>query len=146
MASAFVPNEMARAASSRQGWSATGSRRSSRAGSIREVWQGVPDVFERNSTRRGTVADDEEELKWAAIERLPTYDRLRKGMLRQVMSNGRVMANEVDVTNLEAQHKKQLMESILKVVEDDNERFLLRLRDRTDRSLSLSLADLVEGS
>ncbi|KAG5566573.1 hypothetical protein RHGRI_002206 [Rhododendron griersonianum] len=124
---------MARAASSRQGWSATGSRRSSRAGSIREVWQGVPDVFERNSTRRGTVADDEEELKWAAIERLPTYDRLRKGMLRQVMSNGRVMANEVDVTNLEAQHKKQLMESILKVVEDDNERFLLRLRDRTDR-------------
>ncbi|XP_058219937.1 pleiotropic drug resistance protein 2-like isoform X1 [Rhododendron vialii] len=133
MASAFVPNEMARAASSRQGWSATGSRRSSRAGSIREVWQGVPDVFERNSTRRGTVADDEEELKWAAIERLPTYDRLRKGMLRQVMSNGRVMANEVDVTNLEAQHKKQLMESILKVVEDDNERFLLRLRDRTDR-------------
>ncbi|KAI8573493.1 hypothetical protein RHMOL_Rhmol01G0282000 [Rhododendron molle] len=133
MASAFVPNEMARAASSRQGWSAAGSRRSSRAGSIREVWQGVPDVFERNSTRRGTVADDEEELKWAAIERLPTYDRLRKGMLRQVMSNGRVMANEVDVTNLEAQHKKQLMESILKVVEDDNERFLLRLRDRTDR-------------
>lgn len=64
------------------------------------------------------------------------------------MSNGRVMANEVDVTNLEAQHKKQLMESILKVVEDDNERFLLRLRDRTDRSLSLSLspANLVEKS
>ncbi|KAH7863963.1 hypothetical protein Vadar_024070 [Vaccinium darrowii] len=124
MTTAFVPDGLARAASSRRGW---------RAGSIREVWQGVPDVFERNSTRRTTVVDDEEELKWAAIERLPTYDRMKKGMLRQVMSNGRVMANEVDVTNLEVEHKKQLMESILKVVEDDNERFLLRLRDRTDR-------------
>ena len=54
-------------------------------------------------------------------------------MLKQVMSNGRIVQNEVDVTHLRAQDKKQLMESILKVVEDDNERFLKSLRDRTDR-------------
>jgi ABC-type multidrug transport system ATPase subunit len=77
--------------------------------------------------------DDENELKWAAIERLPTYDRLRKGMLKQVLDNGRIVHEQVDVTNLGLEDKKQLMESILKVVEDDNERFLLRLRDRTDR-------------
>ncbi|KZV47168.1 pleiotropic drug resistance protein 2-like [Dorcoceras hygrometricum] len=108
------------------------SRRSWRSQSIREVWQGPPDVFSRNSTRRQEV-DDEEELKWAAIERLPTYDRLRKGMLQQVMSNGKVVRAEVDVANLGVQDKKVLMESILKVVEEDNEKFLQRLRNRTDR-------------
>lgn len=77
--------------------------------------------------------DDEEELKWAAIERLPTYDRLRKGILKQVLDDGRVVREEVDVANLGTQDKKQLMESILKVVEEDNERFLQRLRDRTNR-------------
>ncbi|KAH7863133.1 hypothetical protein Vadar_013734 [Vaccinium darrowii] len=123
-AAGFVADDLSRATSSRRSW---------RQASIREVWQGPPDVFQRNSTRRSSVMDDEEELKWAAIERLPTYDRMRKGMLKQVMSNGRVMTNEVDVANLGVQDKKHLMESILKVVEDDNERFLQRLRSRTDR-------------
>ncbi|KAF3943654.1 hypothetical protein CMV_029807 [Castanea mollissima] len=79
--------------------------------------------------------EDEEELRWAAIERLPTYDRLRKGtpMLTQVLANGKVVHDEVDVTNLGMQDKKLLMESFLKVAEEDNEKFLRRLRDRTDR-------------
>ncbi|XP_034688607.1 pleiotropic drug resistance protein 2-like [Vitis riparia] len=105
------------------------SSRSWRSASIREV-SNAPDEFQRSGRQ---VADDEEKLKWAAIERLPTYDRMRKGMLKQVMSNGRIVQNEVDVTHLGAQDKKQLMESILKVVEDDNERFLRSVRDRTDR-------------
>ncbi|PIN25403.1 Pleiotropic drug resistance proteins (PDR1-15), ABC superfamily [Handroanthus impetiginosus] len=123
MAAALVGDDLSRSISSRRSW---------RSQSIREVLQGPPDVFMRNSTRR-QVEDEEEELKWAAIERLPTYDRMRKGMLQQVMSNGRVMHTEVDVANLGAQDKKLLMESILKVVEDDNEKFLQRLRNRTDR-------------
>ncbi|KAI6669859.1 hypothetical protein NL676_004744 [Syzygium grande] len=53
--------------------------------------------------------------------------------VRQVRSNGRVVHDEVDVANLGAQDKKVLMESILKVVEEDNEKFLTRLRNRTDR-------------
>ncbi|KAL1544075.1 Pleiotropic drug resistance protein 2 [Salvia divinorum] len=108
------------------------SRRSWRSQSIKEIWQGPADVFTRNSTRRQDV-DDEAELRWAAIERLPTYDRLRKGMLQQVLSNGRVVQAEVDVTNMGAQDKKQLLDSILRVVEDDNEKFLQSLRNRTDR-------------
>ncbi|KAI6669860.1 hypothetical protein NL676_004745 [Syzygium grande] len=105
------------------------SRGSWRSTSVREMWN-APDVFQR-SVRQ--VADDEEELRWAAIERLPTYDRMRKGILTQVRSNGRVVHDEVDVTNLGTQDKKVLMESILKVVEEDNEKFLTRLRNRTDR-------------
>ncbi|XWS11666.1 hypothetical protein CRYUN_Cryun37aG0018900 [Craigia yunnanensis] len=61
------------------------------------------------------------------------YDRLRKGMLRKVTDNGEVVLDEVDVTKLGTEHKKQLMESILKVVEEDNENFLRKLMDRTDR-------------
>ncbi|KAL6202872.1 hypothetical protein ACLB2K_026576 [Fragaria x ananassa] len=104
------------------------SRRSWRSTSVRELWN-APDVFQRSVRQM----DEEEELKWAAIERLPTYDRMRKGMLRNVMSNGRVVAEEVDVVNLGDAEKKRLMESILKVIEEDNEKFLKKLRARNDR-------------
>ncbi|KAF8009455.1 hypothetical protein BT93_J0445 [Corymbia citriodora subsp. variegata] len=105
------------------------SRRSWRSSSVREMWN-APDVFQR-SVRQ--VADDEEELRWAAIERLPTYNRLRKGILTRLQSSGRVVHDEVDVAKLGTQDKKVLMESILKVVEEDNEKFLRRLRNRIDR-------------
>lgn len=126
MAAALVGEDLVRQTSSRS-WRST---------SAREMWN-EPDVFQRSGQQ---VANDEEELKWAAIERLPTYDRLRTGMLRQVMSNGRVVHGEIDVTKLGTQEKKQLMESILKFVYEDNEKFLRRLkrlRARTDRLVSM---------
>ncbi|THF97891.1 hypothetical protein TEA_021901 [Camellia sinensis var. sinensis] len=105
------------------------SRRSWASVSLREVWSaGGTDVFHRSKRE-----DDEEELKWAAIERLPTLDRVRKGILKQVLDNGRVVHEEVDVAHLGIQDKKHLMEGILKAAETDNERFLQRLRARTDR-------------
>lgn len=109
-----------------------GSMRGSWASaSIREVIGGPGgDVFQKSGREND---DDEEELKWAAIERLPTYDRMRKGIITQIMDDGRVVREEVDLSNLDFQNKKHLMQSILKVIEDDNERFLTRLRDRTDR-------------
>ncbi|ONI01101.1 hypothetical protein PRUPE_6G121500 [Prunus persica] len=121
MAASLVGDDLARQSSSRRSW---------RSSSVREMWN-TQDVFQQSS-RQQTV-NEEEELKWAAIERLPTYDRMKRGMLRQYMSNGRVVAEEVDVAHLGDHDKKQLMESILKVVEDDNERFLKRLRARNDR-------------
>ncbi|XP_050226195.1 ABC transporter G family member 39-like [Mercurialis annua] len=108
----------------------SGSQRSSFASSSRRSWTAGPEVFSQSERRE----DDEEELRWAAIERLPTYERLRKGMLRQAVDNGNVIQiSEIDVRKLGMQDKKQLMDSILRVVEDDNEKFLLRLRERTDR-------------
>ncbi|RVW34138.1 Pleiotropic drug resistance protein 2 [Vitis vinifera] len=83
--------------------------------------------------RSSRKEDGEEELKWAAIERFPTFERLRKGMLKQVLDDGKVVHEEVDFTNLGMQERKHHIESILKVVEEDNEKFLLRLRERTDR-------------
>ncbi|KAI6674140.1 hypothetical protein NL676_002046 [Syzygium grande] len=127
MASALV-DDLARSASSRRSW-ASSSHRSWGAASVREAWSAQTDVFSRSGRRE----DDEEELRWAAIERLPTFDRLRKGVLKQVLDDGKVVHGEVDVTKLGMHDKKQLMDNILKVVEEDNEKFLRRLRDRTDR-------------
>ncbi|KAF7823264.1 pleiotropic drug resistance protein 2-like [Senna tora] len=109
------------------------SRQSSsgRSGSVREMMWNEPDVFRRDSGG-GRAEDDEEELMWAAIERLPTYDRLRKGMLKKLSESGRVVHDEIDVTKLGPQDKKDLMERILKVAEEDNEKFLKRLRNRID--------------
>lgn len=126
-AAQLVADDLARSMS-RRSW-ASASQRSWATASIREAWQPPPDVFSRSGRQ-----EEEEELKWAAIERLPTYDRLRRGMLKHVLDNGRVVHDEVDITKIGMQEKQQLMESMLKIIEQDNEKFLKRLRDRTDRS------------
>ncbi|KAI3838833.1 hypothetical protein MKX03_002609 [Papaver bracteatum] len=108
-----------------------GSKRSWASTSIREAWTGGEQ--QDPSQRRHHHEEDEEELVWAAIERLPTYDRVRKSVLSSVMDNGRIRHSEIDVAKLGLQDKKQLMDSILKIVEEDNEKFLQRLRNRIDR-------------
>ncbi|TXG58272.1 hypothetical protein EZV62_016101 [Acer yangbiense] len=128
MATALAGDDLARSLSSPRSFASNSHRSWVAAASFREAWNAPSGVFNRSERE-----DDEEELRWAAIERLPTYDRLRKGVVRQVLDNGKVVHGEIDVTNLGMQDKKQLMESILKVVEEDNEKFLRRLRDRTDR-------------
>ncbi|KAI3710643.1 hypothetical protein L2E82_40432 [Cichorium intybus] len=95
-------------------------RRSWASASIREAFSAAPgggDAFATSGRH-----DDEEELKWDAIERLLAYDRLKRGILKQVLDNRRIVHQEIDLTNLGPQDKKQLMESILKVVKEDNEK------------------------
>eukprot|EP00268_Persea_americana_P030001 TRINITY_DN2901_c0_g1_i1.p1 TRINITY_DN2901_c0_g1~~TRINITY_DN2901_c0_g1_i1.p1 ORF type:complete len:1438 (-),score=266.02 TRINITY_DN2901_c0_g1_i1:200-4513(-) len=70
--------------------------------------------------------DDEEAATWAALEKLPTYDRLRKGVLTAAEGN----LKEVDVKKLGYQEKKILLDRLVKVAEEDNENFLLKLKNR----------------
>lgn len=113
--------------------SGVGSRSSSRqlswrAGSFRDP----SDVFHRSLND-----DDEENLKWAALEKLPTYDRVRRAIIRHVVDDDgegrKFVSNEVDISKLGLHDRKALLERIFRVVEEDNERFLNRLRDRIDR-------------
>ncbi|KAL5060202.1 hypothetical protein RYX36_031806 [Vicia faba] len=126
MASALTRDEVAISTSSRRSWTST---------SFRDVWTAtttaLPDVFERSD--RHTLEDDEYHLTWAAIERLPTFERMRKGVMKHVAENGKVMHDEVDVAKLSLHDKKILLDSILKIVEEDNDKFLYKLRDRQDR-------------
>ncbi|XP_057422907.1 pleiotropic drug resistance protein 1-like isoform X2 [Lotus japonicus] len=73
--------------------------------------------------------DDEEALKWAAIERLPTYLRIR----RSILNNPEGKGIEVDIKQLGITERKILLERLVKIAEDDNEKFLLKLRERIDR-------------
>ncbi|KAK8989859.1 hypothetical protein V6N11_064273 [Hibiscus sabdariffa] len=70
--------------------------------------------------------DDEEALMWAALERLPTVSRLKKGILTS--SEGG--ADEIDVDSLGWQQRKALLERLVKVPEEDNEKFMLKLKNR----------------
>ncbi|OVA12443.1 Glycoside hydrolase [Macleaya cordata] len=109
----------------------------------RSNW-GMEDVFVRSSMsrRHGQINDDEEALRWAALEKLPTYDRLRTSILQsfvdnennnQQQSTNRLMHKEVDVRSLDVSDRQAFIEKILRVAEEDNEKFLRRFRNRIDK-------------
>ncbi|WJX79105.1 transcription factor [Trifolium repens] len=73
--------------------------------------------------------DDEEALKWAAIQRLPTVTRLRRGLL--ITPEGEV--SEIDVHELGLQERKYLLERLVRIADIDNEKLLLKFRERVSR-------------
>ncbi|KAL0905672.1 hypothetical protein M5K25_024110 [Dendrobium thyrsiflorum] len=107
------------------------SMRGSMRGSMRSLsrsassWRTTSTVFGRS----GREEDDEEALKWAVLERLPTYDRMRKG----IITGAGGPAQEVDIQDLGILERKNLLEKLVKTAEEDNEKFLLKLRDRMER-------------
>lgn len=83
------------------------------------------------------IDEDEEALKWAAIERLPTYDRLRTSIMNSFVDNAagnvKVGHKQVDVTKLDGNDRQQFIEKLFKVAEEDNEKYLKRFRNRIDK-------------
>jgi len=99
---------------------------SGRVGSS-SIWRsGAVDVFSGSSRRD----DDEQELQWAAIEKLPTYLRMTRGILNESQSEQPI---EIDINKLGPLQRKNLVERLVKIAEEDNEKFLLKLRQRIDR-------------
>nr|DAD34508.1 TPA_asm: hypothetical protein HUJ06_005148 [Nelumbo nucifera] len=82
-------------------------------------------------SRRSTHADeDEEALKWAALEKLPTYDRLRTSPSLNLS-----WKMKVDVRKLDINDRHEFIERIFRVAEEDNEKFLRKLRNRIDNGV-----------
>ena len=104
----------------------------------RQSWS-MEDVFSgnRHSRRSSRVDEDEEALKWAAIEKLPTYDRLRTSIINSYMENehphAKKMHKEVDVRKLDLDERQEFIDRIFKVAEEDNEKFLKKFRNRIDK-------------
>ncbi|PKI43298.1 hypothetical protein CRG98_036278 [Punica granatum] len=73
--------------------------------------------------------NDEEALTWAALEKLPTFDRLRRGILTSALGG----ASEVGINDLGAHERRNLMERLVRVAEEDNEKFLMKFKNRLDR-------------
>ncbi|CAA0822386.1 ABC transporter G family member 36 [Striga hermonthica] len=122
------------------------SRRQTSLGSIgRSLSRGMEEVFSGGGGGGGTPQrrsargeEDEEALRWAALEKLPTYDRLRKTVLKSFMetpTNGslKVVHREVDVRKLDINDRQEFIDRFFKVAEEDNEKFLIKLRDRIDK-------------
>ncbi|WOK99145.1 hypothetical protein Cni_G07857 [Canna indica] len=102
-----------------------------RIGSLRRdssLWRRGDDIFSTSSRDE----DDEEALKWASLEKLPTFDRVRRGILKLPDGGGRRL-QEVDVQKLGYNELKAMLERLVHVADEDNERFLLKLKDRIDR-------------
>lgn len=97
-------------------------------------------LFSRNAASQslhapgeGHSSDDDEALQWAALERLPTFNRLRTSILAKKLGS-RVVHEELDVTKLGLEQQQQIIDKLLRGnAEEDNERFLHKLRDRIDR-------------
>ncbi|KAI5069896.1 hypothetical protein GOP47_0014239 [Adiantum capillus-veneris] len=83
--------------------------------------------FSKASSSR---AKDDEALKWAALEKLPTFKRLRKGYLKKADATGAVKYEEVDIDKLRYADKQLLLERVLQDIERDNTIFLHKLRER----------------
>ncbi|XP_038885457.1 ABC transporter G family member 42-like isoform X2 [Benincasa hispida] len=113
-----------------------GSRNQRSGRSIEFVFSGG-----RNSRSLSHAEEDEEALRWAAIEKLPTYDRLRTSIFKSFTESSDIgssqtqpiLHKQVDVRNLDMDDRRAFIERIFKVAEEDNEKFLRKLRDRIDR-------------
>ncbi|KAF8400894.1 hypothetical protein HHK36_014197 [Tetracentron sinense] len=107
--------------------------------SMNETNWGVEDVFMRSTRSRHSecVDEDEEALRWAALEKLPTYKRLRTSIMKSFVETGnmenKLVHKEIDVRKLDIDERQEFIERIFKVVEEDNEKFLRKLRNRIDK-------------
>ncbi|PKA64631.1 Pleiotropic drug resistance protein 12 [Apostasia shenzhenica] len=109
------------------------------------IWSNPDDIFSLSRASAGctttAAADEEEALQWAALEKLPTYNRLRTGILRKdlesfVTGEGarkHFRFQEVDVTKMGTSQRQELIDRIFKIADDDNATFLRKLRDRIDK-------------
>ncbi len=92
------------------------------SGSLWGIWEllgGQDNPLARSSvSRREDAQDDEEALKWAALESLPTYDHLRTFVFFNSATGN---TDPVDVRLLIVADRCQLFDSLLKSSEDENQ-------------------------
>nr|GEY57789.1 ABC transporter G family member 32-like [Tanacetum cinerariifolium] len=91
------------------------------------MWNTAENLSVRSSSFRED-GDDEEALRWAAIERLPTYSRVRKGIFTNIVGD----AKQVEVNEMQSEEIKVIIDRLLTSADDDWMRFFDRMRRRFD--------------
>ncbi|MBA0847495.1 hypothetical protein Goshw_018815, partial [Gossypium schwendimanii] len=74
--------------------------------------------------------DDEVELQWAAVERLPTMKRIRTSLFDQKLLNEDLGMKVVDVTGLGALERRVFIDHLITVIDKDHLNLLNRLKER----------------
>ncbi|XVF38962.1 hypothetical protein REPUB_Repub20aG0148200 [Reevesia pubescens] len=87
------------------------------------------------------VDDDHEyELQWAAVQRLPTFERITTALFDDKVEDGKADTDDVkgkrviNVTKLRAEERHMFIEKLIKHIEHDNLRLLQKHRHRIDRA------------
>lgn len=76
------------------------------------------------------AGDDEEALRWAALEKLPTYDRVRTSILRKDTGSLREVDVQKDLSMDDIHH---LLHKLHRATGEEDEQLLVKLRKRLDR-------------
>lgn len=87
--------------------------------------------------------DKELQSKWAAIEKLPTFKRIKTSFVDEISLDGSASGSGTwqrssskrvaDVTKLGAVEKRLFIDKLIKHIENDNLQLLQKLRERMDR-------------
>ncbi|GJN25013.1 hypothetical protein PR202_gb12795 [Eleusine coracana subsp. coracana] len=109
--------------------------------SLRALAVSFRENLSRSLSLSGDQRHDEElVLKWAAIERLPTTNRLRTALLHSRLSSDPLPPNGagppldvVDVRRLGAAERSLLVDALITRIHQDNLRLLQKQRQRMDR-------------
>eukprot|EP01018_Ginkgo_biloba_P031439 Gb_04571 [translate_table: standard] len=79
------------------------------------------------------TVDDEEVTNHAGIDKLPAnYNRIRNVLLETYDEEGKVVYRQVDVGDLGPSDRQMLMDKLVQIPEEDNEKFLQKIRRRVD--------------
>ncbi|KAG0457816.1 hypothetical protein HPP92_022973 [Vanilla planifolia] len=98
-------------------------------------------VFSRSRASATRAIEEDEAMRWAALERLSTNDTLRTGFFRRAIDSCDASVDarafykyyEVDVENMGTIQKQEFLARIFRDGEDDEETFLKKLRQRVDK-------------
>ena len=82
-----------------------------------------------SASRRSTKEEDEADLRWAALEKLPTYKRLRTSILQKHTGSVR----EVDVKHLSMADFNHLVQTLHRPPDKEDEQLYTKMRQRLDR-------------
>lgn len=83
------------------------------------------------SLRQSNRDEDEDALRWAALEKLPTYRRIRTSILQKHTGSIR----EVDVKYLSMADFHHLLQTLHRPTDNEEEQLLSKMRKRLDRSV-----------
>ncbi|ONI04160.1 hypothetical protein PRUPE_6G306100 [Prunus persica] len=106
--------------------------------SLRLSFQSRSSSFRGNSVLSSAKDDSDAQYAehWAAIERLPTFERLKSSLFDQGEDENEADGEGkrvVDVTKLRALERHLFIEKLIKHIENDNLRLLRKIRNRIDR-------------
>ncbi|GAV73165.1 ABC_tran domain-containing protein/ABC2_membrane domain-containing protein/PDR_assoc domain-containing protein [Cephalotus follicularis] len=112
---------------------------------LEEIGRSLRSSFRRNTpsfrsslglSSRKDDADVEYALQWVAIERLPTFERLRSSLFDED-DDGNTAHDKcmrvIDVAKLGALKRHMFIEKLFKNIENDNLRLLRKIRNRIDK-------------